>query len=369
MKAKITVSISEAAQRAALIAGAPSAQEQFYVVPQELLAQLLALPWTEVKPDGSVSCDVPPRIGWGHGDAPPDPRASPYGDLWRGGYADQRPADAAAAIAHGERVVRDYVAYVHERRDERRVELERQDAEARAEVARWCALPLAHRASVHGVGYCRPSNEPDYFGPLHTSGVAVVSLDVVRRYAPDTYAEAEREVKKLREERDAAKAQAEQARLLRLRAIVLDIGPDHARERIGADPGYPLGCLPEDEAVQFVRDHVLPVTDACPAYADLTEADIRAHCDDNCRSCDPSYETVTLQEATLTAADWTDVKAIQAAMAAYAVPDGKVRVHRGQCDRRDCPAWPVTRVGIRVAVDLGDGLVVQREYGAPGGGS
>lgn len=95
-----------------------------------------------------------------------------------------------------------------------RVEAARLKSEAKAEseaqakrklAEEWASLPLSHRATVKGVAYCvDSSNTPaDYRGPLSTSGTVRYPRDLIRQFAPQSWAEAEAEVSRLKAEAEA----------------------------------------------------------------------------------------------------------------------------------------------------------------------
>lgn len=224
----ITITLTQAAQRAALLAGLPAALAQTYEVEEPaLLGRLLALPWTKVSTDGHATCVVPGAIRY-TSDAislPPDAPVV-WTDSWGYGatpsLADVRPDSAEAAIAHAEAALAAYVACVIEERRKCAAQAVEQaartaafEAADRAEALRWAALPLAWRVALDGVCIHAPLNaKPGYEGPLATSGVRVVSKSALREYAPDALASAETEVARLRQVRaqaEEAKAEAETA--------------------------------------------------------------------------------------------------------------------------------------------------------------
>src|SRR5690606_2156824 len=126
----ITIHLSDAAQRAALLSGLPApcaAAVQTYPVPTALLPALLDLPWTRVDKDGRATCVVPTRIYYSQGaaEAPPgspfDARAElsytrSYGGV--DGDASTRPPDPAAAIDFARAKLEAYAAAVEESRVE-----------------------------------------------------------------------------------------------------------------------------------------------------------------------------------------------------------------------------------------------------------
>lgn len=164
MTATITITLSDAAQRAALVAGEPAVRKQTYEVPAELTARLLALPWARIDDYGDVACAVPARLEYSRhdieqSDDPPTPSRDSYGYGCVEGILDARPAVAEAAIAAAESALAGYVAHVLAERVEYRARRDRLAAEAEAraaeldrEHAEWCAAwavrPLAERAEL-----------------------------------------------------------------------------------------------------------------------------------------------------------------------------------------------------------------------------
>lgn len=344
----ITIHLSALAQRAALLTGQPAASEQSYDVTQDQIAALLALPWTVVHSDGTASCSVPHRVGYSewlldHPELEIEWRGSSshYGSACT--LCDNRPADAAAAISWAAAQAKIVAETIEAKRAERVADKAERSANALAAIQSWAALPLAERRLA--------SNKPTE----HFHRCADVAPEACAEIAAAEAAE------RAEKERLAA------LRPARIRHLVLEHGSVSARERIAADPSTPLGCLAGTEAIEILRDHFLPIDAArgLSAYVGLDESDVAAHCDEDCSSCDPSYESLPLADAILTGEEWTALKVARAAVEAAEL-GGKIepRLHRGQCDRHCCPSWPVSRIGVRVTLDLGDGVTVQREYGA-----
>ena len=163
---------------------------------------------------------------------------------------------------------------------------------------------------------------------------------------------------KQREEAAAA------ARLVRLAALAAEHGDDSARERIAAGPA-PLGLLPEEEALEIVRAARLPVSDVLREHKQMIGSDVCDAGEDEDGDAGPcgsvSFRSLPLAE--VTAEEWARIKAVRAALAAAGLPAGEAKRHRGQCGG-DCSAEEGTleRLGIVVEIDLGDGLVINREY-------
>lgn len=172
-------------------------------------------------------------------------------------------------------------------------------------------------------------------------------------------------------------AAVEIARLDHLAVLAARMGGKSVRQRL-AEPGGPLGLLPEDEALAIVRAATLPVGGGLWLYQKLVAADVRESCcceyegceDDDCdgygdrewRGSVSFLVSSPVDVGGLTADEWKVIQSIREALVVADLPVGEIQVHRGQCDRWDCPDWPVRRVGVRVKINL-DGIVVSREYG------
>lgn len=92
------------------------------------------------------------------------------------------------------------IARISQKREKAEREKAERDAATQRSADGWAALPLGWRASADGVCRCAPitANPADYRGPLKTSGHAIYGEDVLRQRVPEAYAEAEREVERLR---------------------------------------------------------------------------------------------------------------------------------------------------------------------------
>lgn len=229
----ITVTLSDAAQRAAIVAGEPAARTQAYEVPQELMARLLALPWTRVLDDGAAACTVPTTVGYSRETlrepvGTPVDVPNPYSAFGSIAIrAETRPADAAAAIAWAEEALAEIQQAIDERRVAEQAERAERERKARARAEAWAALPLDWRASAKGVGRCtrEPGVEiPD--GPLSPSGYTWVPEDDLRAHAPAAYAEAVDETERLRA--------AEQAERERDRDMLRQWARQHGSELLRA---------------------------------------------------------------------------------------------------------------------------------------
>lgn len=100
MSTTITIHLTESAQRAALLAREPAHTPQFYDVPEDLLARLLALPMARIADDGAVTCETGPNLTHRWDGALVSTTAAGVD-----ARASARPTDAAAAIAHAEGAV------------------------------------------------------------------------------------------------------------------------------------------------------------------------------------------------------------------------------------------------------------------------
>lgn len=171
----ISVHLSDAAQRAAILTGEPAHTPQIYDVPAELLARLLALPFTEIDASGNATCEVFAFAYVGYAGI-----VKGRGDSALRFCCEQRPADAEAAIAHVEARCAELLAKHAERRaacdakaEVERAENERKEAERASTqsaaldvwerdhaAARAAGLPgsgnLRHFAEGHGDGYRVP---------------------------------------------------------------------------------------------------------------------------------------------------------------------------------------------------------------------
>jgi len=125
----ITISLSGGAQREAILAGLPAQSRQDYEVPADLLPRVLALSWSRIDRMGNVTCFVTDDCA-------------------------ARPADAVAAVEHGE-----HAARIQQTADAAAAaEKQRVDEGVRAACAAWAALPLNERARSTG----RPWRVGDY---------------------------------------------------------------------------------------------------------------------------------------------------------------------------------------------------------------
>ena len=126
----ITITLTESAQRAALLAGQPAEKVQTYEVPAGLLPHLLALPWTSVTDGGTATCTVPARLRFAESElSKPVGSAHDFRDRYSC-YSNldcacpSRPADAEGALAYAGQVLRDGQAYIDGKRADRAAEYE-----------------------------------------------------------------------------------------------------------------------------------------------------------------------------------------------------------------------------------------------------
>ncbi|MCK9355632.1 MAG: hypothetical protein M0R22_00565 [Dehalococcoidia bacterium] len=185
-------------------------------------------------------------------------------------------------------------------------------------------------------------------------------------------------------ENEAAARRRATDRLAQLAQLCADWGDESVKERLAQRnllDGNPLGLLPEVEAVAVVTDRLLPLAADLAPYIKIQARDVRQHCD-----VDADYSPVHQDFAFISLAaddpeteglspeEWATVKGITAAVQRRFEDDFfrsptvccevTPRVHFGQCRERDCPSWPVRRVGVLVRVTIDNVLTVEREYGA-----
>jgi hypothetical protein len=230
----LTLSLTDTAQRAALVAGQPAQRVQTYEVPLDLLPRLLALEWARVDADGRAMATIP---------------GLEY-------LATRRPADAAEALVWAEAI--------HAARAE--AEVQRQ-AELAASRAAWATLPLDERVrSYHTGRHPRPWSELD---PALTAEVEAVIVaqrraeraaeaEAQRHAAEQTAAKTTHLRRRLGELEPALAAQWDDGLLCRdaatrrVAAAGLDpIAPPAARQPLCADTDCPCGqddvtCLPPE---------------------------------------------------------------------------------------------------------------------------
>jgi len=357
MNHTITVMLSEAAQRAAILAGEPAARTQTYHVEDILLPRLLALPWTRISDEGEASCIVPPTLGYSDATldlAPGDAvdcsiRGAAYG-AYREGEASKRPADGGEAVAFAGSFAAQFVEHVNAKREERARDRATREAKARALSEEWASLPLEWRVSESGALVCVPSNAPDYRGPLADSGYSRYDRADLQRYAAAAWVEAEEEIARLK----LVKKIAEEAKAKTARAQIRDVlgaKSSDALERFDA------GVLPEDELAEIVSEHVFAPLSGFRGYDEITEQEVAHECE--CDVDDVRFST-TDYGGPLEADEWATLKAIRAA-----APHGAkvvVREHVGYQHGHDESDDPeVRRKSIRVTAEFG-GRAWKRDF-------
>lgn len=332
MKHTITVFLSSEAQRKALVAGQSAELRQTYEVPQELLARLLALPTAKVEPNGTVQYELNPHFHCPSVDA----------------RCDTRPENAAAAIDHAVAAwARHEAAKVRADR-EAEARREQQERDTREAVARWVALPLEWRASVDGVGYCKPlSAAAGYHGPLRTTGYRVFDLQDVERIAPEALAEAKAEVVRLREVARQVRDEAQARIQASIRAVLTDYAPALI-ERFDA------GVLPQDELKDALQGGLLAPFAAFASYDPLTGADLSEDAYEN-DCCTFSAEDVEDGQYEATAEQWDAIKRFRRMAEAHKCT-ATVRLHTGTFDD-----ITVYRLGVRICREYAPGKRVCRE--------
>lgn len=263
--ATITIHLTQEAQRAALVAGEPSAAKQTYEVPQALVPRLLALYWTDVHEDGTASCEVPDRFGCSESEYRA-PVGTPLDLSFRRRYAsygnidvaaDKRPADAEAAIVYAEGVVPRVTAYLDEyRRNEARKQEER-DAQIRADVEKWLTFPLSERATADGIARATYVDDLGVEHVGHSGRSLMIDVDDLKRFAPDAYREATAEVARLRREKEALEreaAKAEEAAKAACEAALRELAAKDDELARAATDGYPIARAMLDKLVTRLVD-------------------------------------------------------------------------------------------------------------------
>jgi len=173
---------------------------------------------------------------------------------------------------------------------------------------------------------------------------------------------AEEEVRRLA--RAANERNSKAARIERLALLACALADENARTRLEMPGSTPLGLMPEDEALAIVTNANLPVGNVLHEYERLVASD--ATHDEDGDECGGTigFRAVAAEDTDgIDAEELTVILAINSALAAARLPKGEIRVHTAECDAKRCPQG-VRRIGVRVKLDLGDGLVIEREYGA-----
>lgn len=355
----ITIRISNAVQRAALLAGESATRDQSYDVPAAELPRLLALPWTRVDAAGVATCDVPAGLALcdytidGEFSVVRHVRDARYNrDSIEHSVADARPATAAEAIDFAEGLLVRFAAELAERRETKRSQAEERATISRSKAERWAALPVAYRANARNVLRCAPTSNADHVGPLCDSGHPMVELSELVEYAPGALAEAQAESKRLAQELVDAAAALEREHSTALAALVQEHGSPDQAER------YTAGMLPTKELRKLVNDVLFAELADVPRYGPITERNVVEHC--SCDGDDVRFSSSELENPELDADEFAQLKLVR-----ELAPEGatvEVREHEGYSNNAaDGEAGKIVRLGIRVTVEFA-GADRSREY-------
>lgn len=127
----------------------------------------------------------------------------------------------------------------------------------------------------------------------------------------------------------------------------------------------------DKKAVRSVAVRLLPVTQDLVPFVPLEDPDVDEACELAVGGCSrewvPSYRALDTEGATdagvvppaLLARAGLKLDNARADLRKYQLPKGKVIYHLGRCT--ECEA-EVVKIGLRVRVELGAGLVLEREY-------
>lgn len=276
----IIVTLTQAAQRKALLDGQPAEREQTYTLTddgpdlprREQLRRLLALPWTTISPEGVARCHLREYAYYTESDvkapleqAPPVPRDGfGYGNVST--CADERPCDVLAAIEHAERVLECFHRKALQARaahHEQQAQIVRMKQEA---AARWAAYPLHARA--------RDGQVRRFFaeGTLSASGGEEISSSTLMEYAEEAYEEALAEAQRQRDEADRIKTEeahrTELAAREEIEALLAAHGTESMRQRFAAK------LLPEDELADALQTAWFAPFATLAQYVPLCRADV-----------------------------------------------------------------------------------------------
>lgn len=365
----ITITLSETAQRAALLAGEPAAQEQTYEVPQELVGELLQLPWAKIDTAGTARCAVPTSLKYGEY-ALREERAIDWSSNEYYGRidlpCDARPADAAAALSWGRTVMATAAAVLAEKRrayKQHRDEIARRDAAEAAKKAeelaaragvQAAALDAWERdhAAARAAGLPGSDGELEGFGGGHGDGFGVVEALKPRLQALRA---------ELRRQDDAEKERREAAKASQRHELVRAWGSESQRARLAE------GLLPDDERNQIIRERVLAPLSNESHYQPIQSADLERDDDSDSDACDEGHDVKCSIEAagSLTAERYERLLAIRSAADSAAKAVGgqatvEARLHKCWC-RRDGCFDSANRYGARVRIAFGE-LTVTQEY-------
>jgi hypothetical protein len=364
----ISVGLSDAAQAEAARGGLPAAVVQHYTVLADAtghVARMLDL-GASISTSGQVGLSHRCRSYGGRewslvGEGLPHRPCDSYAalDMIEAQLTSEASAALSAALARpvGESLARRDLAALHQAR---------LSESERASLAARLVLEEAHAAREAEVEAAK--RETDRLAAVarleawRTSGSTALGgydLDqLLRRAGVEDHAADQAELaRRAKAAEDATKA-AEVARSERLDQIVREVGRPLDLGRIEADPANRLGLLSVEEAEEIALDARLPISDTLPAYDPLGVEDVRGD------ECDEGASATYGSEAagTVTAGEWAAVAATRARLAAVGLPAGELRRHTGTCNCRGHDST-ATRLGIRVSLDLGAGVVVTREYG------
>lgn len=393
----IVVALSQEAQQGAARAGQDARRLQVYDMPAELVGRALDM-GAHVESDGSVVIAHRAKRMEQHDQRDGD--AVIYGSRWReesGSLAalPRRPVDARDALDLIDQVRNAHQACVDsEAREDLRKALAYPVGESRywlthhAERARKGRLTHAELDALDARLAAEDVREREVeeaklrarAGEARAVLEAYLASDAVdipgdnheqQRFCPDLYVKAKETSTERRKAAQAAKMAAEEARQRRLAALVRECSTDPlVLGRLDAPEGadYFLGLLPEDEAVEVVRAAKLPIPDTRVVdygVRKLTARDARAECaldesDESDDGCPVSFASAVPDS--LTPSEWGEAATIRSALKAAGLPEGELRLHTGTCECRCAAADAARRVGVLVRLDLGDGLVLKREY-------
>ncbi len=374
----IKLQLSESAQRKAILEGLPHAQknQSIEVKEKEDIEALLKLPWTYVDDMGQAICAVPVRLSWDGPHSRTDlTEVNESLISTHGGYggvdclAPVMPLTVKVALRWAESLVPTALEALKADFAKEKAEREAQEAKDRAAVAKWLSFPPEDRASHEGICDCLLTDGK--LAKLVYSGARFVSTDELRRYASKELDEAYALRDKRRVEREAKAEREKQEKRDLLAALYRQTPAGSADPRFEtATKEYPLGCIPEDEALSAIRDLKLPVSEDLPAYKRLKNSDAPT-CEVNYFNlyeedgCEPQFSSETLSAIDdLDRATYEAIRETRAKLVAAGLPAGQIVKHcvACGCSSSDCSATK-DRFGLRVRLELGHGVAVTHVYG------
>jgi len=356
----IILSISQEAQRAAVLAGQPAAAVQTYsLVERGDIAKALALGGT-VEPDGVVV------LRWGVTDPKP-PHAAERTCILGQPWLDPRPTDTADAL----RLIKAAILLTRQATilnrwppqpltdDERAVLTAEQAAEVDGQVAEQARRKVIQEAE-------EATKAAAIMVARQAAEQAVAAFEVGGP-EPDEARYLYHEVQTTEFDQRVVR-ERERRRIRRLAHLLGELGGADARFYEHHDKDTPLGLVSEEEALALVTNWVLPTQVVGPYEPILRRA--FGH-EDDCEVAKVGFvahevKDLTAEEYRL--CDWT-VQKLRSTLPL--IPVGHllrasqqswpalVRRHVGECST--CGATE-SRLGIKVEVDLGDGVVVSREF-------